>query len=299
MKNIRFMQKLISFFSYILALFCLLSFLSCAEINRNSESDNINGLLTFAVLNVGQGLSQAVVSNEKAIICDMGDVDEFTMWQDGYTKLGSPFIEAIVISHGDMDHKGGLKLLPSDTKFSGLVVTSPYEDTASLRAFATNWSSSIRYKIVKQGDTLGLINGFYIKCIWPPKSPETDQWVEDNFNKNRFSLCFKIEYDNTSFLITGDIDTIAQDKLVERYQFDLNSDIVVVPHHGSRGSLHSLFYGYVNPDIAIISCGINNIYGHPSDDVIKLLAFQMVVTIYDTRYDNHVVGRSNGEYWVW
>ena len=166
----------------MLAIFCLLYFLSCAGINGDDEQDNVTGTLTFAVLNVGQGLSQAVVTNEKAIFCDMGDIDEFAQWQDGYNKLGSPFIEAIVISHGDMDHKGGLKLLPSDTKFSGLVVASPYEDTASLRAFASNWSSSIRYKIVKQGDTLGLINGLYIKCIWPPKSPETDQWVENNFN---------------------------------------------------------------------------------------------------------------------
>ena len=293
------MQKLISFFKWILAIFCMFYFLSCAGINDNDPQGNVTGNLIFAVINVGQGLSQAIVTNEKAIVCDMGDVDEFTMWQDGYTKLGSPYIEAIVISHGDMDHKGGLKLLPGNTGFSGLVIVSPYEDTASLRAFAGNWSSSIIYKTVKQGDTLSLMNSVYMECLWPPKSPQTDQWVENNFNKNRFSLCFKIEYGNTSFLLTGDIDTVAEDKLAEKYHFELNSDIVVIPHHGSRGSLHSLFYGYVNPDIAIISCGINNTYGHPSDDVIKLLAFQMMITLYDTRYDNHVVGRSNGEYWVW
>ncbi len=293
------MQKRTFCFNCLLALYSLLSIVSCAGVNENGGPGSVSGTLTFAVLNVGQGLSQAGVLDERAVIWDMGDVDEFTNWQDGYSTLGSPYIDAIVISHGDMDHKGGLKLLPADTRFSGLIVTSPYEDTASLRAFASNWSSSILFKVVKQGDTLGLIRGAYMECIWPPKSPETDQWIADNFDKNRLSLCFRIEYGNTSFLITGDIDTVAEEKLVEKYHFALNSDIVVVPHHGSKSSLHSLFYGYVNPDIAIISCGINNTYGHPADEVVRLLAFQMMVTLFDTRYDGHVTGTSNGEYWEW
>ena len=293
------MQRLTFYFKLLVAASCVLSILSCAGIGGDSEPDSEFGQLTFAVLNVGQGLSQTTVVDGRAIMWDMGDTDEFTKWQDGYATLGSPEIDAVVISHGDMDHKGGLKYLSADAPFSGLVIVSPYEDTASLREFATNWSSLIRFRVAKQGDTLALIKGAYIECIWPPKSPETDQWVEDNFDKNRLSLCFRIEYGNTSFLLTGDIDTLAEEKIVERYLFELNSDIVVVPHHGSKSSLHSLFYGYVNPAIAVISCGLNNQYGHPSVDVVRLLAFQMMVTLYDTRYDGHVMGTSNGEYWGW
>lgn len=293
------MQKPTFFFKILITLSCALGILSCAGIGGDNDSDSESGQLTFAVLNVGQGLSQAAVVDEKAVVWDMGDVDEFTKWQDGYGSLGAPQIDAMVISHGDMDHTGGLKFLPADVSFSGLVVVSPYEDTASLRAFAVNWSSLIRFRIAKQGDTLALIKGAYMECLWPPKSPETDQWVQDNFDKNRLSLCFRVEYGTTSFLLTGDIDTVAMEKLAERYCFALNSDIVVVPHHGSRGSLHSLFYGYVNPSIAVISCGLNNQYGHPADEVVRLLAFQMMVTLFDTRYDGHVTGTSNGEYWEW
>ena len=293
------MQKLTFYFKLLIAVSCVLSILSCAGIGGDSAQDSKFDQLTFAVLNVGQGLSQATVVDGNAIMWDMGDVDEFTKWQDGYRALGSPSIDAIVISHGDMDHKGGLKYLSADAPFRGLVVVSPYEDTVSLRAFATNWSSLIRFRVAKQGDTLALIKGAYIECVWPPKSPETDQWVQDNFDKNRLSLCFRIEYGNTSFLLTGDIDTLAEEKLVERYHFELSSDIVVVPHHGSRGSLHSLFYGYVNPAYAVISCGLNNQYGHPSVDVVRLLAFQMMVTLFVTRYDGLVTATSNGEYWEW
>ncbi len=293
------MQKSISSSKYFLTIPCLLYCLSCSGIGSNSELSEIAGDYTFAILDVGQGLSQIGVKDDKAVVWDMGDLNKFTQWQDGYTRLGTPFIKAIIISHGDMDHYGGLQALPDTTPFSGLVVTSPYEDTAALRAFAVNWTASIRFKTVKQGDTLAVLDNLYIECLWPPYGTETEQWVEDNFTKNRLSFCFKVVYGNTSVLITSDIDTVSEDKIVEAYTYSLSSDIVVVPHHGSRGSLYSLFYGYINPQSAIISCGLSNKYGHPSDDVVKLLAFQMLVTVLDTRYDGHILGRSNGEYWVW
>ncbi len=299
MKSTPFMQKYISFFKYILVLICLCSLLLCSVTNDNDELYDSSSELTFSVLNVGQALSQIGKKDEQAVVWDIGDNNDFTLWQDGYSKLGSPYIKAIVISHGDMDHKGGLQFLSGSTAFDGLIVASPYEDTASLRALIhPDWTSPVRFKIVKQDDTLALLDNVLIECIWPPYSAQNNDWVENNFTKNRFSLCFKITYNNTSVLVTGDIDSIAEIKLSDTYEFNLFSDIVVVPHHGSRGSLLSRFYGYVNPDLAIISCGLNNQYGHPADDVVKFLAFQMGVTLCDTRYMGHVTNRSNGEYWV-
>jgi len=292
------MQKHISFFKLWLLLSSLLVIISCSGTGVD-DSEKAGGEFTFAVLNVGQGLSQAGMVQGNAVFWDMGDINTFNQWLDGYSAIGKPAIKAIVISHGDLDHKGGLSLLPDTMPFSGLVITSPYEDTAALRNFAQSWSPVIQFKTVKQGDTLALLDNVYIECLWPPNDSATIPWVEEVFTKNRFSLCFKIVYGNTSLLITSDIDTVAAEKLVERYTNTLSADMVVVPHHGSRGSLHALFYGYVHPVRAIISCGMHNQYGHPADEVVKFLALQMVVTLNDTRYDGHVIGRTNKEYWVW
>ncbi len=270
----------------------------CSNVANEDGGESANEV-TFAILDVGQGLSQAGIKDKQAVFWDMGDRDAFASWQSGFATLGSPYISAIIISHGDMDHKGGLADLPAAVPFSGLVITSPYEDTAALRVFAGNWSSRLYFRTVKQGDTTALLNGVYIECIWPPHDSATLQWAEDNFTPNRFSLCFRVVYGSTSVMITGDIDTVSEALLTEKYKTALASDIIVVPHHGSKGSLHSLFYGYVDPQRAVISCGVDNLYGHPADNVMKFLALQMVVTISDTRYEGHVIGRSNGEYWVW
>jgi len=237
------------------------------------------------------------IQEDTAIVWDMGDSVNFNLWNSEYTKTGSPFIKAIILSHGDMDHKGGLSYLQADKAFSGLVIVNPYQDTASLRSFSSNWKSSIRFKSVKQGDTLLLLNNLFIECLWPPFNPVDSVWINNQYTENRFSLCFKVTFKNTSFLITSDIDTIAEEMIYRKYGFSLNSDIVVVPHHGSRYSLDIQFYGYSAPKAAIISCGVNNSYNHPSDVVIQFFALQMQIPFYDTRYDGTVTFYSNGLYW--
>lgn len=250
-------------------------------------------------MNVDQGLCQVGIKDGEAIVWDMGDKTYFPLWLEGMQKLGQPYMKAIIISHDDMDHKGGLHLLPRNLDFSGLIIVSPYVDTASLRTFAKHWSPFIYFQVMKQGDTLALFNDVSIQCLWPPFGAETEQWVKENYQKNRMSLCFKVTYSQTALFITSDIDTLAAEKLTQKYQQSLKSDLIVVPHHGSYSSLHPLFYGYVNPDRAIISCGMNNPHNHPSSAVVKFLALQMMISVFDTRFDSPIIGRTNGEYWEW
>ncbi|MBD3392836.1 MAG: hypothetical protein GF418_12085, partial [Chitinivibrionales bacterium] len=252
------------------------------------------GGFRFAVLDVGQGLAQAGVRKGNAVVWDTGDSSAVRAWGDGMDRLGPPFVKAIVVSHGDMDHKGGLGRLPAGSAFSGEIVVSPYEDTASLRAFAANWTDAIRFRTVSRGDTLGYLDSVGIECIWPPDSQELGGEFLDHADRNRLSLCFIVSFGETRVLLTGDIDSVATKQLSARYGARLRADAVVVPHHGSRGSLDPVFYGYVNPDAAMISCGIDNTYGHPAEEVIRLLAIQMSVVVYDTRFDGHVFGTSNG-----
>jgi competence protein ComEC len=229
----------------------------------------------------------------------MGDSSRYSLWREGYAHIGSPYINAVVISHGDMDHKGGLHHLPSSAAFSGMVVVSAYEDTAALRAFAAHWSSALRFKVISRGDTLASLRDVYIECLWPPDSANAETAFLEAADRNRLSLCFYVKHENTSALLTGDIDTMVTSRLSSRYGYNLHADIVVVPHHGSRGSVDAVFYGYIAPAAAVISCGANNTYGHPSEEVLRLLVMQMAIDVYDTRIDGTVIAESNGEYWAW
>jgi competence protein ComEC len=265
--------------------------LSCSGLEQR---DTLQHAVTFSVLNVGQGLSQMCSIDDRAVLFDLGDSVTDLPWQIGYQRLGSPRIEAIVISHGDRDHRGGLRFLSDSARFSGLLITNPYEDTALLKAAPVSWTSRFFCRRVSRGDTLRLLDDVTIVCLWPPATVEQAAYEK---NKNRYSLCFRIVHGNTSALISSDIDSLAMDTLADSSGYGLHSEIIVVPHHGSRGSLNARFYGYVHPEYAVISCGLHNPYNHPSDTVVKFLALQSMVELFDTRFDGTVAGRSTGEYW--
>jgi competence protein ComEC len=247
----------------------------------------------FAVLDVGQGLSQLLVVDSAAISFDMGPVEEFEGWLDGYRVAGSPCLEAIVLSHEHPDHIGGIARLPDSITFSGLIITTPHADTALIRRRAGGWGDRLVFRTACQGDTLAVFREVGIRCLWPPRH------LDEPYEPNRHSLCFRMCHGRGSVLITSDIDTVAQRLIGSRYGWDLASSAIVVPHHGSRSALSPAFYAYVDPPAAIISCGRPNDHGHPHDQVLRLLYSFPRLVLYETALHGHIIGRSNGHYWSW
>jgi competence protein ComEC len=92
-------------------------------------------------------------------------------------------------------------------------------------------------------------------------------WDESDFNNN--SIVLKLHYKNAVFLFTGDIEKNAETSLLTSNCL-LKSDILKVAHHGSVSSTGESFLNSVQPDIAVISVGLNN-FGHPHPDVVKKL----------------------------
>ena len=89
-------------------------------------------------------------------------------------------------------------------------------------------------------------------------------------NDNDNSMVLKFEIKNTSFLIMGDASKTVENTLLSKH-IDIKSDIIKIGHHGSNTSTSFDFLYKVDPKLAVISFGENNIYKHPSSEVIKLL----------------------------
>jgi competence protein ComEC len=251
--------------------------------------------VTFAVFDVGQGLAQAVTTGGKAVLFDIGPPEAYPKWKEQFDALGSPVVEAIVLSHDHLDHWGGLQQLDSALRWTGLVVTSSYEDTAFIRNAVPQWRDRVRFRIIAAHDTLRILDGIEIKCLWPPAASGDSLFRYDSL-KNRYSLVFSLTSHATNALITSDIDTVAERELSLCEQGGLGSNVMVVPHHGSAGSLDQVFYGYVRPQIAILSCGAENPYGHPSGQVLLLLS-QMGVVTKLTSINGEILMESNGYDW--
>lgn len=273
------------------AVLCVLM-ASCSRYPLESHEE-----LVFAVLDVGQGLSQMGVRGSRSVVWDMGSVDEYDGWLEGYRRLGEPTISAMVISHSDEDHAGGLGALDTGIAFSGMVVVSPVADTSLIRSRAGAWRKRIAFRVKSRGDTLGGLEPAVIECLWPP--PDTAvEFPLDSESKNRFSLCSRIVNGESSVLIASDIDSVAMRALARDRRWGLSSQVLVVPHHGSAGAVEPTFYGYVCPRYAVISCARDNTYGHPADNVLDLL-FQLRSQVFTTAESGHVLGKTAGAYWRW
>ncbi len=251
--------------------------------------------VTFGVIDVGQGLSQILVQGDRALLFDAGTDDPAHSWRTAWRKLGSPRIEAVVLSHRDQDHTGGLRFLDSTVDWSGRLVAGKWEDTAFIRSCCSNRKGAITISTLAQNDTLYFTDNCSIDCRWPPDRKPAEVPVADDA-VNEYSLVFSINYRTTGVLLTGDIDSTVASAITATYKTALRADIVVVPHHGSASSNCPLFYGYVKPTTAIISVGEGNSYGHPAPSTLTLLADQGIVWL-TTINEGTIIRRTAGYYW--
>ncbi|GBU22211.1 hypothetical protein R80B4_02117 [Fibrobacteres bacterium R8-0-B4] len=266
------------------------------------DDGSAGGRFTFAVADVGQGLAQFGVIGKRAVVLDVGE--NYSAWRAAYMGLGSPRIESIIISHSHKDHYGALQSFGSTLDWSGEIVVSPYEDTAKLRDYAIAWRDRIKFKTCARGDTLRPLGATAeIVCLWPPQDLNIkfelfDNNDNDNDNdlKNHYSLVFSVRHANARALITSDIDNAAMTEIAAHCRYDLQAQILSVPHHGSAGSVNPLFFSYAAPEIAVISCSIDNKYGHPSVQMVEELQTRSVMIKY-TYIDGTVTFGSNKYYW--
>jgi len=287
-------RRVIRFRFFILSFFIVLT--RCT--NPIDDNDD-GGRFTFTVADVGQGLAQFGVLGKRAVVWDVGD--QYAAWRGAYVNLGSPRIESIIISHTHADHDGALQSFGASLDWSGEMVVSPYEDTAALRNVSKAWSNRITFKQCARGDTLRTLGAAVdIVCLWPPRGLDvkfkTSGNDNDNDQKNHYSLVFSISHGNAKALITSDIDSAAMSEIAAYSRYDLRAQILSVPHHGSAGSVNPLFFSYVNANTAIISCSLNNSYGHPSPKMIDVLMNQTSKILY-TYIDGTVTFSSNKYYW--
>lgn len=148
---------------------------------------------------------------------------------------------------------------------------------------------------VKKGDVVNIEKDIKFNVLFP-----TSELIQENVINNN-SLVVKLEYKDFKMLFTGDIEEIAEEKLVEIYKDKriLKSDILKVAHHGSKTSTTEKIINQIKPEIALIGVGKNNLFGHPSDEVIKRLEEQNS-KIYRTDENSEIMITVNakGKYYI-
>ncbi|MEX2583793.1 MAG: DNA internalization-related competence protein ComEC/Rec2 [Gemmatimonadota bacterium] len=180
---------------------------------------------------------------------------------------GARRIEALVLSHPDLDHIGGaaavLRGIPTDIVFDpGLAVgKDTYLDL--LRGMDLEGT---RWRAARSGRTMEL-DGVRFDFLWP--DPETVDVAED---ANQISAVLRVTFGDFVLLLTGDVGSAVEDLLVDRHGAALDTDLLKLGHHGSATSTSERFLRVTTPELAIVSAGRRNRYGHPAPAVVERVA---------------------------
>ncbi|MFH1008098.1 MAG: DNA internalization-related competence protein ComEC/Rec2 [Candidatus Latescibacterota bacterium] len=179
-------------------------------------------------------------------------------------------IDVVVPTHSDNDHIGGLLSLLEEFPVSHVLDSGQYADTwTDDRFYELVEQKGITRHIVSAGDSLIGLGGVGIFVLHPAPAFVSSQH-DSPMGRNNTSVVLKISYRGVSFLLTGDAEQGAE-RFFLNWGDRLPATVLKVGHHGSRGSTGQAFLDAVRPEIAILSVGAGNRYGHPSEDVVSKL----------------------------
>jgi competence protein ComEC len=224
---------------------CLLLPLLLAPAPRPAE-----GELWLTVLDVGQGLAVVARTASATLLFDSGA--RFSPRFDAGSAVVVPYlthagvnrVDRLVISHADNDHIGGkdavLAAVAVGTRLGG---EPQYMTDARACRDGQGWEW----------------DGVRFQMLYPDRA---------DLSANDASCVLRIESPHGSVLLTGDIERAGEHALVRRHGGALQSDVLVVPHHGSRTSSTPALLNAVRPALAVNSSGAGNSFGHPHPEVV-------------------------------
>jgi competence protein ComEC len=219
------------------------------------EKDNLS--VTF--LDVGQGDSSVIeLPDGKIMVIDTGRTGRETA--SFLTYCGKKTVDILALSHSHPDHTGGLDYLVR--KFD---VREIWDNGRTV--LPDKFDNLKRYSLGR-GDMVE-DEGYRIYVLHP--YPEFSTINKSEYiSANNDSLVLKIEGHHKAILFTGDIEEEAEDDILHLGQW-LKSDVMKVPHHGGKTSAYEPFFKAVSPDIAVVSAGRDNAFGHPHQETLRIL----------------------------
>lgn len=232
------------------------------------SSGRADAALHIDFLDVGQGDSALITMPDgTTLLVDGGGNTTEAARRIGETVVSEYFwwrglseVDYVLATHADADHIDGLNdVLRNFHVRSALIARRPANDPEFSKFSETLKVTNTNAELIQAGDVIRF-GEVEVSVLWPP--------AEGELSTNNESIVLRLQFGERSILLTGDIEKLAEQSLLQSGQ-SLNADVVKVPHHGSKTSSTDDFIRATNPMLAIVSVGRKSMFGHPHAEVVQ------------------------------
>ena len=222
------------------------------------KREPVEGQISVHIIDVGQGDSILIETPDGYMLIDAGVSDAEDELEKYLVDLGVREIEYFVITHAHDDHYGCADMIIEEFKINNIIYEN-YGYSDKMLDLFNNSGAQIIDPEVRDKYYLG-------DAEFTVLSPDIE---EDTKDKNDYSIVLRLDYGESSFVFTGDATTYTEDLIMEEFMsYELDCDFLKSGHHGSLTSSGEDFLNALTPDIIAISCGLNNSYGLPKQDIL-------------------------------
>jgi competence protein ComEC len=269
---------------------------------RNQPPPASGGELTVRILDVGPVNGDSILITSpagKTVLIDAGDTTKGKAVVDALKRNNIQQLDYFIATHPHPDHIGGSAEVFKAVKVLNVIdngekpsvpssLTSPSKPTSSKQApsskkqppsltkFYDDYKAAVsasnaHYETAKPGTKYDLGGGVLITVLAPSEPFFTKDQMKTGGNEpNANSIIVRLDYGKFSMLLAGDAEEQTEHRLLTK-DLDLQARVLKIGHHGSKYASSADFLKRVKPEIAIVSCGAWNRYGHPSQAVLDRL----------------------------
>ncbi|WP_299974578.1 DNA internalization-related competence protein ComEC/Rec2 [uncultured Pseudoteredinibacter sp.] len=256
-------------------LFLIPLIILCTTSTREQSKD-----LTITTLDVGQGLAVLIEKGSRVVLYDTGPI--FGQEYNAGASIIAPFlryrgiktIDHLVVSHGDLDHAGGVNSIAQQFNLEEVWTEGNYQNTLQHSEFISKPVKSC------QAGESWYWQGIKFTWLWPNAKKHKASAAK---RRNNRSCVLLLRYQNLKVLLPGDIESWAEKQILKELNGQAQEGLtakqnranicqlnaMLLPHHGSHSSSHKAWAKCTQPAVTISSSGWQNHFGHPSPKVLR------------------------------
>lgn len=238
-------------------------------LNRNTAKPGqtiqlADGEAAVHFLDVGQADCTVIRAGRTVVMIDAGDWYASAAIVDFLDRYGITRVDHFFLTHPHTDHMGSLSDILRSYDIGQVYFTNHSEDLTPTNA---TYAELLRTLADTKTPTMITTTGLTVEL---DTGTITVAYDPVNNDLNNCSMVLRYEYGGTSFLFMGDAEGTVEKQMIE-YDLVKQTDVLKAGHHGSKKATTSPFLEAVDPEYAVISCGADNDYGYPKEEVLARL----------------------------